>query len=60
MSPTGSHVTAAKALQLGIVDQVTDQNTVQVAVKFAQSVTGEAQRREREKGFKREATVLTL
>lgn len=47
MSLTGSHVTAAKALQLGIVDQVTDQNTVEVAVKFAQSVAGEAQRREK-------------
>lgn len=35
---TGSHVTAAKALQLGIVDQVTDQNTVEVAVKFALSI----------------------
>ena len=43
MSPTGRHVTAAEALQLGIVDQVTEHNTVDVAVKFAQSVAGEAQ-----------------
>lgn len=43
MSPTGRHVTAAEALQLGIVDRVTDHNTVDVAVKFAQSVAGEAQ-----------------
>lgn len=40
MSLTGSHVTAAKALQLGIVDQVTDHNAVEVAMKFAQSVAG--------------------
>lgn len=51
MCLTGSHVTAAKALQLGIVDQVTDQNTVEVALKFAQSVAGEAQRREKKKGL---------
>lgn len=41
MSPTGRHVTAAEALKLGIVDQVTDHNTVNVAVKFAQRVAGE-------------------
>lgn len=41
LSPTGRHVTAAEALQLGIVDQVTDFNTVVEAVKFALSVTGE-------------------
>lgn len=54
MSLTGSHVTAAKALQLGIVDQVTDQNTVEVAVKFALSIAGEARRRVKKKGFKLE------
>lgn len=47
MSLTGSHVTAAKALQLGIVDQVTDQNAVEVAVKFALSIAGEERRREK-------------
>lgn len=41
MSPTGRHVTAAEALQLGIVDQVTDRDTVETAVKFALSITGE-------------------
>ncbi|XP_067459506.1 peroxisomal bifunctional enzyme [Thunnus thynnus] len=35
---TGRHITAAEALTLGIVDQVTDQNTVDAAVKFALSV----------------------
>nr|XP_019945842.1 PREDICTED: peroxisomal bifunctional enzyme [Paralichthys olivaceus] len=35
---TGRHVTAAEALQLGVVDQVTAHNTVDVAVKFALSV----------------------
>nr|XP_046260093.1 peroxisomal bifunctional enzyme [Scatophagus argus] len=39
---TGRHVTAAEALQLGIVDQVTDHNTVDAAVKFAQSVEGQS------------------
>lgn len=37
---TGRHVTAAEALQLGIVDEVTDLNVVDAAVKFAQSVEG--------------------
>lgn len=41
MSPTGRHVTAAEALQLGIVDQVTNHNAVDTAVKFALSVEGE-------------------
>lgn len=41
MSPTGRHVTAAEALRLGIVDQVTDHNTVEEAVKFALRVAGE-------------------
>ncbi|XP_051259018.1 peroxisomal bifunctional enzyme [Dicentrarchus labrax] len=39
---TGRHVTAAEALQLGVVDQVTDQNTVDAAVKFALSVAGQS------------------
>lgn len=39
---TGRHVTAAEALQLGIVDQVTDHNTVDAAVKFALSVAGQS------------------
>ena len=47
MSPTGRHVTAAEALQLGIVDQVTDHDTVDVAVKFALSVAGETQKKKR-------------
>ncbi|XP_049904423.1 peroxisomal bifunctional enzyme isoform X1 [Epinephelus moara] len=38
---TGRHVTATEALQLGIVDQVTDHNAVDVAVKFAQSIAGQ-------------------
>ncbi|XP_029968678.1 peroxisomal bifunctional enzyme-like [Salarias fasciatus] len=37
---TGRHVTAAEALQLGMVDQVTDRNVTDVAVKFALSVVG--------------------
>uniref|UniRef100_A0A672JKV5 Peroxisomal bifunctional enzyme n=1 Tax=Salarias fasciatus TaxID=181472 RepID=A0A672JKV5_SALFA len=37
---TGRHVTAAEALQLGMVDQVTDRNIMDVAVKFALSVVG--------------------
>lgn len=41
MSPTGRHVTAAEALKFGLVDQITDHNTVNVAVKFAQRVAGE-------------------
>lgn len=45
MSPTGRHVTAAEALQLGIVDKVTDRNTVETAVKFALSITGETHER---------------
>lgn len=44
MSPTGRHVTAAEALQLGVVDQVTDHSTVDAAVKFAQSVAGETEK----------------
>lgn len=47
MSPTGRHVTAAEALQLGIVDQVTNHNTVDTAVKFALSVAGETQEKNR-------------
>uniref|UniRef100_A0A3Q0QUI1 Peroxisomal bifunctional enzyme n=1 Tax=Amphilophus citrinellus TaxID=61819 RepID=A0A3Q0QUI1_AMPCI len=39
---TGRHVTAAEALKLGIVDQVTDHNTVNVAVKFAKRVAGQS------------------
>ncbi|XP_005723414.1 peroxisomal bifunctional enzyme [Pundamilia nyererei] len=35
---TGRHVTAAEALKFGLVDQITDHNTVNVAVKFAQRV----------------------
>lgn len=43
--PTGRHVTAAEALKLGIVDEVTEQNAVDAAVKFALSVAGEMQQR---------------
>ncbi|XP_031155059.1 peroxisomal bifunctional enzyme isoform X1 [Sander lucioperca] len=39
---TGRHVTATQALQLGIVDQVTDHNAVDVAVKFSLSVAGQS------------------
>ncbi|KAF7658721.1 hypothetical protein LDENG_00008770 [Lucifuga dentata] len=39
---TGRYVTAAEALKLGIVDQVTDENTVDKAVKFALSVAGQS------------------
>ncbi|XP_047226139.1 peroxisomal bifunctional enzyme [Girardinichthys multiradiatus] len=39
---TGRHATAAEALQLGIVDEVTDHSTVDAAVKFAQSVAGKS------------------
>ncbi|XP_076858246.1 peroxisomal bifunctional enzyme isoform X2 [Brachyhypopomus gauderio] len=37
---TGRHVSAQEALKLGIVDQITDDNTVETAVKFALSVIG--------------------
>lgn len=42
---TGRHVTAAEALQLGIVDQVTDHKTVDAAVKFALGVAGETHKK---------------
>lgn len=45
----GRHVTAAEALQLGILDQVTEHNTVDVAVKFALSITGEAPKKRKER-----------
>lgn len=41
----GRHVTAAEALQLGIVDQVTNSQTVDAAVKFALSVAGETRKK---------------
>lgn len=41
MTPTGRHITAAEALQLGLVDHVTQSDTVDSAVKFALSVEGE-------------------
>ncbi|XP_067113400.1 peroxisomal bifunctional enzyme [Osmerus mordax] len=37
---TGRHVSAAEALKLGIVDQVTEQNARDLAVEFALSVSG--------------------
>ncbi|XP_040005343.1 peroxisomal bifunctional enzyme isoform X3 [Xiphias gladius] len=37
---TGRHVTAAEALQLGVVDMVTDHSTVDAAIKFALNVAG--------------------
>lgn len=43
MCATGRQVTAAEARQLGIVDEVTDLNAVDAAVKFAQSVAGKPQ-----------------
>lgn len=39
---TGRHVTADEALKLGIVDQVTDQNVLEVALRFAESVEGKS------------------
>ncbi|KAM6985359.1 peroxisomal bifunctional enzyme [Aplochiton taeniatus] len=39
---TGRHVTADEALKLGIVDQVTDQNVLEVALSFAKSVEGKS------------------
>ncbi|XP_055009707.1 peroxisomal bifunctional enzyme isoform X2 [Boleophthalmus pectinirostris] len=39
---TGRYVTAAEALKLGMVDQVTDKNTVEAAIKFALSVVGQS------------------
>lgn len=36
-------MTAAEALQLGIVDEVTECNAVEAAVKFALSVAGKMQ-----------------
>lgn len=51
-------MTAAEALQLGIVDQVTEHNTVDVAVKFALSVTGEAKKKRGNK--KNEVAPLSL
>ncbi|KAL2081388.1 hypothetical protein ACEWY4_023241 [Coilia grayii] len=38
---TGRHVAAQQALKLGIVDQVTDQSTVDVAIQFAKQVVGQ-------------------
>lgn len=46
-------MTAAEALQLGIVDQVTEHNTLDVAVKFALSVTGEEKKKRGETRRKR-------
>ncbi|MEQ2177972.1 hypothetical protein GOODEAATRI_009272, partial [Goodea atripinnis] len=42
VSAYGRHATAAEALQLGIVDEVTDHSAVDAAVKFAQSVAGKS------------------
>lgn len=53
LSPPGRHVTAAEALQLGIVDQVTEHNAVDVAVKFALSVTGKARKKREREGEER-------
>ncbi|KAG7501552.1 peroxisomal bifunctional enzyme [Solea senegalensis] len=39
---TGRHITAAEALQLGLVDHVTRSSTVDEAIKFAQSVEGKS------------------
>ncbi|KAG7280408.1 hypothetical protein CRUP_028148 [Coryphaenoides rupestris] len=38
---TGRHVPAAEALKLGMLDRLTDNNTVDVAVTFAKSVEGQ-------------------
>uniref|UniRef100_A0A674AIL3 Peroxisomal bifunctional enzyme n=1 Tax=Salmo trutta TaxID=8032 RepID=A0A674AIL3_SALTR len=38
---TGRHVSAAEALKLGILDQVTDNNAVDLAVEFVRSVAGQ-------------------
>jgi len=41
LSP-GRHVPAAEALKLGMLDRLTDDNTVDVAVTFAKSVEGKS------------------
>lgn len=46
MTPTGRHITAAEALQLGLVDHVTQSDTVDSAVKFALSVEGEFKKKQ--------------
>ncbi|XP_012986566.2 peroxisomal bifunctional enzyme [Esox lucius] len=38
---TGRHISASEALKLGIVDQVTDDNALKMAVEFARSVVGQ-------------------
>lgn len=38
---TGRHVTAQEALKLGIVDKVTDQSALDLAIQFAQQVVGQ-------------------
>ncbi|XP_052379252.1 peroxisomal bifunctional enzyme [Oncorhynchus keta] len=38
---TGRHISAAEALKLGILDQVTDNNVVDQAVEFVRSVAGQ-------------------
>ncbi|XP_059896736.1 peroxisomal bifunctional enzyme [Gadus macrocephalus] len=40
MIVTGRHVAAGEALKLGLLDRLTDGNTVDAAVRFAQSVEG--------------------
>lgn len=47
LSVTGRHVTAAEALQLGVVDQVTENSAVDAAVKLALSVAGEPQKKKK-------------
>lgn len=53
-------MTAAEALQLGIVDQVTEHNTVDVAVKFALSVTGEEKKKEGKQEERGSSSLLTV
>lgn len=48
-SATGRHVKAAEALQLGVVDQVTERSCVDAAVKLALSVAGKTQKRKEKK-----------
>lgn len=49
LSATGRHVKAAEALQLGVVDQVTEHSCVDAAVKLALSVAGKTQKRKEKK-----------
>ena len=44
MCVPGRHVAAGEALKLGLLDRLTDGNTVDAAVRFAQSAEGKSER----------------